>query len=111
MLTNSEFTVPYDPSAPTDYIDRTILHAVERYIRNVAEDIRDIQCVVQDLDEDRKTRAYQKERHNTLEWITRVDYGSQQSDFISRRQEGTGQWLLDSAEFRAWVGADKQTLF
>jgi DNA replication protein DnaC len=33
------------------------------------------------------------------------------SDFISRRQAGTGQWLLNSAEFKAWVGTDKRTLF
>ncbi|KAH8585484.1 hypothetical protein B0O99DRAFT_603266 [Bisporella sp. PMI_857] len=28
-----------------------------------------------------------------------------------RRQEGTGQWLLDSAEFHAWAEIEKQTLF
>jgi Cdc6-like AAA superfamily ATPase len=28
-----------------------------------------------------------------------------------RRQPGTGQWLLDSAEFRALLESDKQTLF
>ncbi|KAH6670383.1 ankyrin repeat-containing domain protein [Halenospora varia] len=33
------------------------------------------------------------------------------NDFISRRQEGTGQWLLDSDKFQAWVKTDKQTLF
>jgi Cdc6-like AAA superfamily ATPase len=46
-----------------------------------------------------------------LDWLTPVDYASQQSDFINRRQAGTGQWLLDSAEFKMWVENDKQTLF
>lgn len=46
----------------------------------------------------------------TVDWLTQVDYGSQQSDFISRRQTGTGQWLLDSAEFQNWAGQAKQTL-
>ncbi|KAH8585990.1 hypothetical protein B0O99DRAFT_704796, partial [Bisporella sp. PMI_857] len=46
-----------------------------------------------------------------LDWLTPVNYGSQQSDFINRRQPGTGQWLLASAEFKAWVDTDKQTLF
>ena len=51
------------------------------------------------------------EHQTVLDWITPIDYGPQQSDLISRRQAGTGQWLLDSAEFGAWVGSSKQTLF
>jgi Cdc6-like AAA superfamily ATPase len=50
-------------------------------------------------------------RQTILDWITSIDYAAQQSDFISRRQAGTGQWLLDSAEFTAWLGTDKRTLF
>ncbi|KAL6866513.1 hypothetical protein ACO1O0_002624 [Amphichorda felina] len=52
-----------------------------------------------------------KDYVDTLEWITRADYARQQSDHIARRQEGTGQWLLDSKEFQAWVKTSKQTLF
>lgn len=50
-------------------------------------------------------------RQTILDWITPVDYAPQQNDFIARRQEGTGQWLLDSIEFQKWLEADKQTLF
>ena len=46
-----------------------------------------------------------------LNWLTPIDYGNQQSDFINRRQEGTGQWLLDSDEFQEWLNQSKQTLF
>ncbi len=50
--------------------------------------------------------------HQTiLDWITPIDYAPQQSDFINRRQAGTGQWLLESAEFEAWLQIGKQTLF
>ncbi|KAF2179509.1 hypothetical protein K469DRAFT_300743 [Zopfia rhizophila CBS 207.26] len=50
--------------------------------------------------------------HNViLEWLTPVDYGPQQSDYIRRRQAGTGQWLLDSKEFNEWLDQSKQTLF
>lgn len=45
-----------------------------------------------------------------LEWLTPIDYATQQRDFISRRQEGTGQWLLDSTEFQSWLTTEKQTL-
>jgi hypothetical protein len=46
-----------------------------------------------------------------LNWLTPIDFVSQQQDFITRRQEGTGQWLLDSAEFRTWAETEKQTVF
>ncbi|KAM6484132.1 hypothetical protein HDV62DRAFT_379491 [Trichoderma sp. SZMC 28011] len=46
-----------------------------------------------------------------LEWVTPIDYGPQQSDFLRRREPGTGQWLIDSREYQAWLGARKQTLF
>ncbi|RYP53496.1 hypothetical protein DL768_001533 [Monosporascus sp. mg162] len=52
-----------------------------------------------------------EERKAILNWLTSIDYAPQQSDFINRRQAGTGQWLLDSEEFRTWVEAEKQTLF
>ncbi|KAI1042022.1 hypothetical protein LB505_012173 [Fusarium chuoi] len=45
-----------------------------------------------------------------LEWLTPVDYGPQQSDNFSQRQEGTGEWLLRSKEFQDWVDTGK-TLF
>jgi hypothetical protein len=46
-----------------------------------------------------------------LDWITVTDYSSQQSDFLRRRQMGTGQWLLDSTDYKQWVAAIQQTLF
>ena len=49
-------------------------------------------------------------RQGILDWITQIDYAPQQSDNIRRRQAGTGQWLLDSAEFKAWL-EDERTLF
>jgi Cdc6-like AAA superfamily ATPase len=52
------------------------------------------------------------EGHQTIvDWITSVDYATQQSDFIGRRQEGTGQWLLDSEEFKTWMNQNNQVLF
>jgi len=46
-----------------------------------------------------------------LDWLTPIDYASQQSDYLGRRQPGTGQWLLDSEEYQAWLKTSKQTLF
>jgi hypothetical protein len=46
-----------------------------------------------------------------LDWLTLVDYGPQQTDYIKRREPGTGQWLLDSPEFQTWLNTKDQTLF
>jgi hypothetical protein len=52
-----------------------------------------------------------QERQAILDWLTPINFVSQQHDFITRRQAGTGQWLLDSEEFQTWLNTDKQTLF
>ena len=46
-----------------------------------------------------------------LNWLTPIDYGPQQSDFIQRRQEGTGTWLLHTTEFNTWLDQRNKTLF
>jgi hypothetical protein len=53
----------------------------------------------------------ERERNEILSWLNAIDYGPQQSDHLRRRQPGTGQWLLNSAEFQTWLETDKQTLF
>jgi hypothetical protein len=56
-------------------------------------------------------RQDDRERRAILDWLTPIDYAPQQSDFIARRQVGTGQWLLDLPDFQRWSQAAKQTLF
>jgi hypothetical protein len=51
------------------------------------------------------------ENRIVLDWLTPVDFAVQQSDIISRRQEGTGTWFTDSPEFLSWVHVGNRTLF
>ncbi|CAG8882582.1 unnamed protein product [Penicillium egyptiacum] len=53
----------------------------------------------------------QKEELEILNWITPINYGPQQSDFLGRRQRGTGQWLLESTQFEIWKAIKNQTMF
>jgi len=46
-----------------------------------------------------------------LEWISSTNFPAQQSDFIAQRQEGTGEWFLDSSQFAEWVHGSNHTLF
>ncbi|OBT51264.1 hypothetical protein VE04_08627 [Pseudogymnoascus sp. 24MN13] len=52
-----------------------------------------------------------EERQIIIDWLSPINYASQQSDFIARRQEGTGQWLLYSTEFQHWLSHNQQILF
>ncbi|KAJ6051209.1 hypothetical protein N7499_010572 [Penicillium canescens] len=52
-----------------------------------------------------------QEDREILDWLSSEAYATQQSDHISRRQEGTGEWLLESPEFQAWISTPKATLF
>lgn len=52
-----------------------------------------------------------EENQKILDWLTPTDYTTQQSDILRRREEGTGQWLLERAEFISWSSTKQQTLF
>lgn len=62
---------------------------------------------------DRIQQDQDSARHRLLlEWISSTpDYPAQQSDILKNRQEGTGQWFLDSPEFARWLSEPKETLF
>ncbi|KAF9874520.1 hypothetical protein CkaCkLH20_08083 [Colletotrichum karsti] len=70
-------------------------------------------------DNTQKLLQHQEEQQHEsiLAWLTKpdlgfqqVDYGSQHSLNLSRRQQGTGRWFLDSVQYRSWLDGDKQTL-
>ena len=52
-----------------------------------------------------------EERLHVLGWLAATDYSLQQSDFLNRRQPGTGQWLLSSEKHQSWLKTAKETLF
>jgi hypothetical protein len=52
-----------------------------------------------------------QQHHTMMQWLSQTDFPAQQNDIISRRQEGTGQWLLDSPEFEQWLQRPHRTLF
>ncbi|KAK6349927.1 hypothetical protein TWF696_006186 [Orbilia brochopaga] len=51
-----------------------------------------------------------KEDIEILNWLTPIDYGPRQSDYLRRRQPGTGEWLLASNEYNTWL-EHKHVLF
>ena len=63
-------------------------------------------------DDNSATRGQKRQRrYDVTDWISSIDFAAQQSDIISRRQEGTGVWFTDSPEFLGWLQGSNQTLF
>ncbi|KAL2014011.1 hypothetical protein VTN00DRAFT_1536 [Thermoascus crustaceus] len=53
-----------------------------------------------------------RERQAIADWLTPVNYARHHNGLISRRQKGTGQWLLKSEAFQKWLNdQSKRTLF
>jgi hypothetical protein len=51
------------------------------------------------------------ERARIDQWLSAEHSAAKQSNFFSRRQDGTGQWLLDSPEYQTWITGQSSTLF
>lgn len=69
-----------------------------------------IQAISRDVDKLAR-RHHEHEQQAILDWLTLNDYSLQQSDLFERRQEGTGEWLLNSCEFQEWVNQTKHTMY
>lgn len=48
-------------------------------------------------------RSDDEERQRVAEWISSTNYAEYLADLQNERQENTGQWLLETTEFREWV--------
>ncbi|KAK6525843.1 hypothetical protein TWF281_010887 [Arthrobotrys megalospora] len=57
------------------------------------------------------SRLNRKDDLEILDWLTPTDYSNQQIDYLNQRQQGTGEWLLNSNEYQNWLDANKQILF
>lgn len=50
-------------------------------------------------------------RREIIEWLSPLNFLKTQIDVLNRRQTGTGQWLLESAEFKDWFSGSGTTLW
>ena len=61
---------------------------------------------------DRVSSHQAQQRHSQiLDWLSPDDFSAQQTDLFRRCNEGTGQWLLNSQEFKVWLRGERPTLF
>jgi hypothetical protein len=51
------------------------------------------------------------EGRRILNWLSKSNFWANQLDYFARAENGTGEWLLDSPEFKSWVEGDKRFLW
>jgi hypothetical protein len=49
------------------------------------------------------------EIHDILEWISRLDFANRQKSLLSKRHEGTSEWLAKTDQFAAWRNGYSQS--
>lgn len=62
--------------------------------------------------EDANKRQQNIQQHRKIvNWLSSVDYSTYQNELIGRRQNGTGEWLLQSNEFKDWISHTSRAFF
>jgi len=58
-----------------------------------------------------KIKEWHRESKNQqiLSWLSSTSFDEKQSDILSKRHPGTGEWLLNSDEFKAWRDGNPKT--
>ncbi|KAL8746242.1 MAG: hypothetical protein Q9184_007773 [Pyrenodesmia sp. 2 TL-2023] len=58
----------------------------------------------------RKLTGVVQRRESILEWLSPLNFYKNQQDTFARREEGTGQWFIDSPVFQDWLFGSDRTL-
>ncbi|KAK2808526.1 hypothetical protein FQN50_004557 [Emmonsiellopsis sp. PD_5] len=79
------------------------------FLRSMGQEInKEVRAARSELQEWKQS----DESRKILSWLKDTDPGAQLSDFLGRRQAGTGIWFLNDDTFTAWLTGDQQrTLF
>ncbi|CAD6445238.1 4a4361a0-46ea-4436-a941-eb14bdffe16c [Sclerotinia trifoliorum] len=57
------------------------------------------------------TQQMDKESIQVLEWLSTIDCHSKQREMLSRRHEGTGEWLFESQKYQNWLDGKDRLLW
>lgn len=100
---------------PSDIEDQP---AVKNILNNVEQSLEEVRQQVSDGFKETSNWLANLQSVQELEnkkfilgWLSPIDSGLQQSNYITQREHGTAEWFLNSTEFQSWLETDNQTLF
>ncbi|KAL9121033.1 MAG: hypothetical protein Q9187_002407 [Circinaria calcarea] len=76
-------------------------------LSNVSNSVAEVSSTMKRWD----TKWQNKESQEILDWISPLNSWAKQQDTLSRKQEGTCQWLFDDPIFQAWLNGSNRTLW
>ena len=77
-------------------------------IHSLISGVQEMQVGVTYLQDHQEVEIVQK----VVDWFSPLSFGDRHNDVLSRRCEGTGNWLFETAEVSAWLsGGDKASLW
>ena len=88
-----------------DHFKLTI--AIDKQNQEISSQVTSIAESVREQEVDKKT----KEHQDVVSWLSSLNFGPRQADALSRRQPGTGAWLLDTDTFKNWMSGHFRALW
>ncbi|KAF4879415.1 Vegetative incompatibility protein HET-E-1 [Colletotrichum siamense] len=89
--------------------ERTVLEKVARSLQENLADIQSTTLASKSEITKLGVQAKRGEDETVLQWLTPVEYGLQQSDFLRRKQSGTVEWFLKSETYRTWLNSKPES--
>ncbi|CAI7668312.1 unnamed protein product [Penicillium bialowiezense] len=100
---------PFAASMAAAYAKELLQHVQPNSVEG-ERTLKDILCQVHDeVKSITKFNSTQQSQH-ILDWLTPNDFSQTQNDLLSKTQEGTGAWFLQSDEFKTWLDSPRCTL-
>jgi DNA replication protein DnaC len=107
-------------------LDSKLLQHVSSVVERTAVDVGDTKAGVErtekgihltragvdQLYERENVKDQTMERQRIIDWIcpSEIDYIDQQNALTNMRQQGIGEWFVETREFKSWVQGDRATL-
>ncbi|KAJ5186403.1 hypothetical protein N7449_011167 [Penicillium cf. viridicatum] len=80
-------------------------------IQQFKEKLEGVSNAVDEIRTHQRDHQRDQEYQAIFDWLTPVNYATQQNYFMTQKQDGTNEWLLKSSEFQHWLDQTNQTLF
>ncbi|KAL9105147.1 MAG: hypothetical protein Q9187_008807 [Circinaria calcarea] len=91
--------------------DTGTLIADTRLIKGQSQALQDGMVDASNGISDLQTVQKEQELQQVAKWLSPLDFKINQSYYVQKRQQGTGEWLLKSAEFETWMQGNRETMW
>lgn len=111
LMSSSKLSQAIKASVDTLHISNQAIKDDSAFMRDTIPTLQEDLVAVRDVQSLQWDAQKLQQHHTVMDWLSPTDFPAQQHDVITRRQEGTGQWFLNSPGFADWLQGSGKTLF